>query len=672
MNTKPIPKNGETNVESMTEKQKEETTFARNETDIQHSKDERESHEELRDLHSSSDFRNTSSYDCLQEDISELYKSIQILIRRPGFKQHIKPDLHKFEDIDKQLDLRKKDLMMTDCAIVVAGETSSGKSSLINLILGKDILPSDVKATTTRVCRVRYSEKRKVSTLDKDEKVLAMSEFNDEKDMLKMLEVAKTCDHRIEYVDIGFPVPLLKGNIIIVDTPGKGDSSQDFMANKMMNYLPNAMAFIFVVSVVSAGGFQDDRLPHIIRKVRESMSRMYCFDAQDAIFLLNKWDTLSKKTNREALYEELRVTVHEIWEDVKDTNILKFSADKVYEEEVYTAEFESFYKILKEVITKNEFKRVTVHLRFIESFVDACDISLSSKLKCARQNTDDTIKDLDKLCRDLQVIQTKRTEAYSNLQNRIETFLNETAEDLYQYIQSKDLETIVLQGTEKYTRFTIGRELDARIEKAALSWQEKNIGMLFERPILQNITDNFIKLHEHLHKIKNKMTGVKTPFDVENKLGPVLVSLIAPSSTAVAGSMAMMYMSVNPKAAQAVAATGVVTGLVITGLVAADVLDNFETVAKNAYQARINKITKEKIKKALQDTYAERFSFIVTSYLEGDLKDEIDELSENVNKTKSRIDFYKNEESNLLSLSSEITEIRSRMEEIKQVEIRLE
>ncbi|XP_062575016.1 dynamin-like protein 2, partial [Saccostrea cucullata] len=466
MNTESTKKEVESSSDSNTKNQKEEIIYARAQACIQEKidrEDEKEMQEELTDLHSSSDFRNISSYDCLQEDIYELYKSMEILIQRPGFGQHIKPDLRKFKDIHKQLDFRKKDLMMTDCAIVVAGETGSGKSTIINLILGEDILPSHIKATTTRVCRIRYSEKRKVSTLDKDGKVLTMSEFKDEEDMSEMLEdIANTYDHRIEYIDICFPVPLLKGNIIIVDTPGKGDSGQDDVASKMIDYLPNAVAFIFVVSVASAGGFQDDRLSHIIKHVRQSMSQMYSFDPQDAIFLLNKWDSIipTKKRRKKDLYEELRETVHEMWEDVKDTNILKFAAAKVYEEEAYTAEFELFYQILKDVITKNEFKRVIVHLRYIESFVDACDISLSSKLKCARQNTDDTNKYLDQLCRDLQVIEAKRTEANSNLHYRIETFLIETAEDLYQYIQSKDLESIVLQGTEKYTRFTIGRELD--------------------------------------------------------------------------------------------------------------------------------------------------------------------------------------------------------------------
>ncbi|XP_061165679.1 uncharacterized protein LOC133174594 [Saccostrea echinata] len=529
-------------------------------------------------------------------------------------------------------------------------------------------------ATTTRVCRIRYSDKRKVSVLGKDGNVLVLSEFNDEEELSEMLEdVARTCDQQIEYIDIWFPVPILKGNIIIVDTPGKGDTGRHDVANKMLDYLPNAVAFIFVVNVAAAGGFQDDRLPHIIKHVRQSMSRMYSFDPQDAIFLLNKWDTVipPKRKRKKDLYEDLKEKVHEMWEDVKDTNILKFASAKVHKEEVYTVEFETFHEILKEVITRNEFKRVTVHLRFIESFVDDCELCLSIKLKCARRSTEETIKDLDKLCRDLQVINDKRKKAYSSLQSSIETFLDETAEDLKQYIHSTDFKNIVLRGTEKFTHFTIGRELDNRIEKATLSWQEENVGVMFEKKILQNLTENFIELHEYLHKIKNKMRGLKSPFNVEDKLGPLLVSLIAPSSTDVAGSMAKTYMSVNPKAAQAVAATGIVTGLVITRLVALNVLENFETVTKNAYQARINKMTNEIIRKTLQDTYAERFQHVLKGYLEGDLKREIDVLSESVRINRNKINLYKEEESKLLSLSSEISEIRNRLEELKNVEIKL-
>ncbi|XP_061165560.1 dynamin-like protein 2 [Saccostrea echinata] len=577
-------------------------------------------------------------------------------------------------NINKELDSRIADLLKTDCAIVVAGETSSGKSTIINLIIGKDIVPTDIMATTTRVCRVRYSDKMRVSKLDKEGKEIVSTEFSDEEQLSETMEdLARTDDHRIEYIDVWFPVPILKGNIIIVDTPGKGDTEQDIVAAKMMEYLPKAVAFIFVVNVSNAGGFQDDRLLHIIKHVRESMNLMYCLDPEDAIFLLNKWDTVvSKKKRKKDLYEELKDKVHEIWEGVKDKTILKFASALVHEQEAYKVEYDKFQEILKEVITKNEFKRAKVHLGFIKSFADDCDLSLSSKLRCARQSTEKTIQELDQFSRDLQVIQNKRQEALSSLQESVDNFLEDTTEALFQYIHSAEFKASVLQEIEKHTRFTIGGELSNRIEKATLSWQQENIERMFTSQILQKLTENFIQIHESLHNIKNKMRGFRSPFDVEDKLGPVLLSLIAPSGTAVAGSLAMIYMSVSPKAAQAVAAAGVVAGLVMTGLVALDVLDDYKTVTKNAFKARIDKLTKPKIRQTLHKTYEERFKKVVKSYLEGDLKREIDDLSINIESTKNKIEVYKEEESVLLSLSSDVSKIRERAEIFKNIEIKLD
>lgn len=51
-----------------------------------------------------------------------------------------------------------------------------------------------------------------------------------------------------------------QGNVIIVDTPGCGDKEQTNVAEKTMSYLPNALAFVFVLNVANAGGIQDDRV----------------------------------------------------------------------------------------------------------------------------------------------------------------------------------------------------------------------------------------------------------------------------------------------------------------------------------------------------------------------------------------------------------------------------
>lgn len=50
---------------------------------------------------------------------------------------------------------------------------------------------------------------------------------------------------------------------MIVDTPGCGDMEQKEVADEMMSYLPNALAFVFVINVSNAGGLQDDRVPSL-------------------------------------------------------------------------------------------------------------------------------------------------------------------------------------------------------------------------------------------------------------------------------------------------------------------------------------------------------------------------------------------------------------------------
>lgn len=87
------------------------------------------------------------------------------------------------------------------------GETSSGKSSIINAILGEKILPTGVTATTTRVCRVKHSEKMMIITLDVNYKILEKKTFSNIQEMAADLKtLAQTNNPAIGYVDILTPV----------------------------------------------------------------------------------------------------------------------------------------------------------------------------------------------------------------------------------------------------------------------------------------------------------------------------------------------------------------------------------------------------------------------------------------------------------------------------------
>lgn len=59
------------------------------------------------------------------------------------------------------------------------------------------------------------------------------------------------------YISISF-LSVNQGNMILVDTPGIGGSGN--VKDKLIEYLPNALLFIFVINAGSAGGMQNDRV----------------------------------------------------------------------------------------------------------------------------------------------------------------------------------------------------------------------------------------------------------------------------------------------------------------------------------------------------------------------------------------------------------------------------
>lgn len=92
------------------------------------------------------------------------------------------------------------------------GETSAGKSTLINLIVGDDILPVDLEQSTTKVvCRIKYCDTLTVSKCNSIGKIVETETFESEEEMKESLEaIRENKDSNIEIVDIGFPVKILQ------------------------------------------------------------------------------------------------------------------------------------------------------------------------------------------------------------------------------------------------------------------------------------------------------------------------------------------------------------------------------------------------------------------------------------------------------------------------------
>ncbi|MBQ7990213.1 MAG: dynamin family protein [Oscillospiraceae bacterium] len=168
--------------------------------------------------------------------------------------------------------------------VAIVGEFKRGKSTLINAILGQEVLPADVLPATATLNRVTYSKEPYVVVEYKDgtservdinrlaEYVTKLS-FDSEKK-------AETVREATVYYDTAF----CRNNVDIIDTPGLNDDEQ--MTNVTMSILPEIDAAVFVISANSPfSQFEKDFLEN----------KMLTSDLGRIIFAVNCFGTFSKE-----------------------------------------------------------------------------------------------------------------------------------------------------------------------------------------------------------------------------------------------------------------------------------------------------------------------------------------------------------------------------------------
>ncbi|MBQ3920544.1 MAG: dynamin family protein [Oscillospiraceae bacterium] len=168
--------------------------------------------------------------------------------------------------------------------VAIVGEFKRGKSTLINAILGQEVLPADVLPATATLNRVTYSKEPYVVVEYKDgtnervgidrlaEYVTKLS-FDSEKK-------AETVKEATVYYDTEF----CRNNVDIIDTPGLNDDEQ--MTNVTMSILPEIDAAVFVISANSPfSQFEKEFLEN----------KMLTSDLGRIIFAVNCFGTFSKE-----------------------------------------------------------------------------------------------------------------------------------------------------------------------------------------------------------------------------------------------------------------------------------------------------------------------------------------------------------------------------------------
>lgn len=144
----------------------------------------------------------------------------------------------------------KKLLEDAEYNVVVCGEVKKGKSSLLNAIIGQEILPVNNEIATSQVFRISNSEKESFQLVFTDgtrQNILKtdLSRYGSQIDAnLKGEPVFQ--NRSLSYIQVNIPIAFLPKGVSLVDTPGLGAlyKSHEWITQ---NYVSNADAIIFVL-----------------------------------------------------------------------------------------------------------------------------------------------------------------------------------------------------------------------------------------------------------------------------------------------------------------------------------------------------------------------------------------------------------------------------------------
>jgi small GTP-binding protein len=130
--------------------------------------------------------------------------------------------------------------------LVVIGQFKRGKTTFINAILGRDLLPTAIIPLTSIITVLKYGETLSIRIFFNNNAVKEI-ELNELASYITEKHNPKN-EKGVHHAEIFYPSPYLQNGVQIVDTPGIA-SIHEHNTEVAYQYLPNADAAVFLVSV---------------------------------------------------------------------------------------------------------------------------------------------------------------------------------------------------------------------------------------------------------------------------------------------------------------------------------------------------------------------------------------------------------------------------------------
>lgn len=270
--------------------------------------------------------------------------------------------------------------------VAVIGEFKRGKSSLVNALLGTEILPTDILPTTAVINRIIYSLEQKIvihfkNGEAKESTIDSLAEYATKLDKEKE-QFAET----IREIVVHYPSVFGQNHIELIDTPGLNDNES--MTETTLNVMGNIDTAIVVISATMPLSMTEQNL--ICDLIKQT-------DIYNLAFAVTFIDRVSDEEDEQDRVVELiknrlsQDTFQHICESVEDERLIEKAKRILSQPNVYAVSsrqaIQGFIKGRNDLIEKSRFKHFKYNL---------------SALLTANQEKDRLLK-IKRICSELEV-----------------------------------------------------------------------------------------------------------------------------------------------------------------------------------------------------------------------------------------------------------------------------
>ena len=211
-----------------------------------------------------------------ENDIRNLFKQVQEL---PFEELHSPSVVNAFESAFNEL-----------LEVNVVATMSAGKSTLINALLGKKLMPSKAGACTATITRIQDNDDLNFKAVTYDENGSEINHYP-KLDYKQMVGLNK--NKEISKIEVLGDIPFVKSDeatLVLIDTPGP-DNARNKNHGLVTAEALDQSSKMLVLFVMNGGKLHDEAQDAFLRKIAKSMSVGGKQPRERFLFVINKMDS---------------------------------------------------------------------------------------------------------------------------------------------------------------------------------------------------------------------------------------------------------------------------------------------------------------------------------------------------------------------------------------------